>query len=409
MFLKTKYYGEIWLPDNELKHFCVLNFKENEVTLETNLKSNRNSYKQDILVGLFNGLGYLTFINNIIHLNSNGVISVYIYNPEFTFVGSHHINPNTLKLKEFMIDNEALNNWIRHIHFYNFQDNFLEKEEDLRHKIKIESKYLDIEIIRNTSYSTNKDYFQLSNKGYISFKSAEDLNLLEGIELYKSFQKFLLFIYGESARFKSFKFKCQDCNEWLSLYYYDNLNKDDNFNFISLVYKNLEDNLNNILFNWYTSNDIQFCSDIVLENLLAAKVSNNRRFTNSLSAFEAYTQRFGKKYKKPTLKRYLVDEIELIIKLTGLSEDKINYSILKIIRSRDFYVHGNKGQKDVYSQFELLYISFLIDYIVGIRLLEQLKCSTIIVDKVIRMSNSTFKYSQPINRMLMNNPFNTNN
>ena len=250
MFPKTKYYGEIWLPNSEIKHFCVLNFKDNEVILETNLKSNRSNYKQDILLGLFNGLGYLTFINNIIHLNSNGVISVYIYNPEFTFVGSHHIDPTTLKLKEFVIDNDALNSWIRHMHLYNFIDNILEKEEDLRHKISIETKSIDIEIIRNTSYSTNKDYFQLSNKGYISFKSSIDLNLLESIELYKSFQKFLLFIYGESARFKSFKLKCQDCNEWLSLYYYDNLNKDDNFNFISLVYENLKDNLNNIVFNW---------------------------------------------------------------------------------------------------------------------------------------------------------------
>lgn len=404
-----KYYGEVWLENKEKqKHFCVLEYKNKEVHLETNLSGNKISYKQNLIYGLFNGLGYLTFINNIVKYNSTGVASVKIYNPEYTFVGEHFVSPDKLKINQFSVDNDGLLDWIRHTHWFDFEKDQLIKEKDLNHKIELAN--LDLEIIRTVSSSSNKDYFKLTNIGFIEFTSKTDLTLDECIELYKRFQKLLIFIFGKSYHFEIFKFKCKNCSKWLKIYYNESLVSDnDNFNFISLVYSNIKEDLDEFVKIWFSNIDIQFCSDIIIENLLAKKVSHSRRFTNSLSAFEAYSKRFGKKHKNPSLKKFFLDESDLILNIIELSTDEMDIFISKIIRSRDYYVHGNRGQKDIFSQFELLYISFLIDYIVGIRLLKLLKCSDKNINKIIGMANSTFKYSQPINKMLSNNPFNSTN
>jgi hypothetical protein len=56
---------------------------------------------------------------------------------------------------------------------------------------------------------------------------------------------------------------------------------------------------------WYINEDVRFCADIILENLLSVKVSHSRRFTNSLSAFEAFSKRFELILKNPTTEKFL--------------------------------------------------------------------------------------------------------
>jgi hypothetical protein len=139
MFEKSKYYGEIWLPENESeKYFCVLEFFEKEVFLETNLSNKYPEYKKDLIYGVFNGLGYLTFINNSVKQSSVGIINFKKYSPEYVFVSSRHrIDPYNLKIKEFEIDNSVFNEWIRSFHWFDNGKDKLEKEKDVRHKILI--------------------------------------------------------------------------------------------------------------------------------------------------------------------------------------------------------------------------------------------------------------------------------
>lgn len=407
MFKEQKYYGEIWLPNKEeAKCFCVLEFKDGEIYLETNLSNNLSGYKIELIYGVFNSMGYASMVNNVVKQSTSGIMQAKIYNPEYFFCSPQHIiEPKYLKMKEFKIDNSAFNDWIRQFKIYDFIDNKIE-QKDLNHKILLTEESIELEIIKTTNYNSNQDRLMLINRGFVLFKSNKKLNILDSIELYNRFQKFLLFYFGKSNHFESFNFRCLGCNEWVSLYFKDTLIKEKSSNFIRLEYKDLKDDLDKLLNHWYSDDDIQFCVDIIIENLLSQKVSHSRRFTNSLSAYEAYNKRFGRNHKKPTLERYLHDSKDIIIEISEMNDSLYGNFTQKIIRSRDFFVHGNKNQRDCFTKFELLYISFLLDFVVGIELSKQMDLSLSNIQKMINSAKSNFIDMQSVNKILNQNVFN---
>jgi hypothetical protein len=402
MFDEGKYYGEIWLPENDnIKYFCVLEFLEGNVYLETNLSNRSPEYKKELIYGVFNSLGYLTFVNNSVKQSTVGIISFKKYSPEYVFVSSHHkIDPYNLKIKEFKIDNSAFNEWIRSFHWFDNDNNKIEKEEDVRHKVFIKEKLLEIEIIKTTKHVSNLNSFNLINVGYVSFNSQNELSVMETIEIYKTFQKFLLLFYGKSNHFKSFRIKCLSCGEWFSLYFNDDLVNEIHSNFIKFNYIEIKNDLNRILQEWYLNEDVQFCSDIILENILTTKVSHSRRFTNSLASFEAFNKRFGANHKNPTVEKYFNDLKNIFIEIMMIEEEYFKGFVKKIIRTRDYYVHGNKKQMDIFSKFELLYISFLIDFVIGVELSKQLGFSNENIKDIINKATSVYVFMQSTNRIL---------
>ena len=106
--------------------------------------------------------------------------------------------------------------------------------------------------------------------------------------------------------------------------------------------------------NWYINEDMRFCADIILENLLSVKVSHSLRFTNSLSAFEAFSKRFELILKNPTTEKFLKTKKNLLSEISKINEVDLGTFISKMIRTRAFYVHGNKKQTNHFSEFELL-------------------------------------------------------
>lgn len=402
MFKELKYYGEIWLPEKESeKYFCVLEIFEKEVFLETNLSNKYPEYKKDLIYGVFNGLGHITFVDNSVCQSANGIINFRKYNPKYVFVSSNHlIDPYNLKIKEFKIDNSVFNEWIRSFHWFNQDEDKLEKVEDVKHKVIIKEKLLELEILKTTNFKSNLNSFNLINVGYILFNSTEEITVIEAIEIYETFQKFLLFFYGQSKHFKSFNFKCLGCNNWFSLYYNDSLVNEKHSSFMNFNYRDLEKDLSSILQKWYLNEDVQFCSEIILENILTIKVSHSRRFTNSLASFEALNKRFGINHKNPTTEKYFNDLKYRFIEIMKIEENSFKVFVKKIIKTRDYYVHGNKKQIDIFSKFELLYISFLIDFIVGIELANQLGFSEENINKINNRAKSVYVNMQNTNRIL---------
>ena len=76
----------------------------------------------------------------------------------------------------------------------------------------------------------------------------------------------------------------------------------------------------------------------------------------------------------------------------------------KVVRSRDYHVHSNIANKNVYSEYELLYISFLFDFVIGYLLLETLGVSEDLLKKFIMHGNSVFIDMKRTNEILSANP-----
>lgn len=401
MFKENKYFGEVWFKESEDdKCFCTLELINNEVYITTNLTKRYAAYQIEVIYGVFNSLGYLTFVNCKIKNSNTGIVETITYNPKYTFICAHHlIEPVNLKINEFQIDNLAIVKWVRKMHWYNSIEDRLEKQEDVIHKTDI-SVSLSLTITKSTSYTSNHDFFRMDNVGYVDFKSKENLSILDSIEIYNSFQKLFHFIYGKSVQFKSFNFKCLSCGEWASLYYKDDFNKENISGFITLDYDTIKDELSSLIKHWYNNENIGYCADIIIENLLSVKTSHSRRFTNSYSAFEAYSFKFGKSYKNPSVEKYLLEHKEMLVDITNIPEEEMKPYVSKIVRHRDYLIHRTKSKNNIFSQFELLYISFLLDYIVGIGLMKQMDASEKIIEKIIGRAKSTYQDMQSVNKLL---------
>jgi len=403
-----KYYGEVWLPDLKEKNFCVLGFKEDEIYLETNLKSLKNDYKrrikEQLIFGLFNGLGHVTFLNNRVMISSSGVVEIKIYKPQYTFYGAHFIEVDKLVAKEFKIDSSAIVQWNNKLNWYDHEKNIIELNGEIKQEASIPSHDLNIKINKGISTTTNTEHLLIYNSGFVELSFSKSLNIKEGVENYRIFQKFLLFTTGRSKQFEAIRYKCLSCGEWMSLYFKDSLHKKKSANFLFIEYDEISKDLSKILQKWYRSEKIRFCVDIILENLLAEKISHSRRFTNSISAFEAYSKRFEEQPKNSTLEKFLLVHTELIFQITQIKPQLIKSFCKKIVRTRKDFVHGNEKDDKIFTEFELLYISMLLDYVVAINILTLLGMPKDIIEKTILRAEANYSGIQSLNKFLNEDP-----
>jgi hypothetical protein len=409
MFKENKYYGEIWFVDKEgIKCFCVLTFMDGEVSLETNLRSDRPVYKHQIILGSFTGLGYITFIDCKIKFSQSGITEVRIYQPKYCFISRNHfIQIIDLKFKKFKIGNDAIVDWTHKTNWYDFLEDKLIKESDISDHFRIEELGLSIEIKQGSSSSVGHKEFVLKNNGYLTFESDEEISLLTAFDYYNTFQKFLQFISAKTRQFTFFSFECLTCKEHVSIYYQENKFEKSGSSYIHLYYDEISEDLSTLIKHVYTSVEFKFCLDKLMENLLGTNLSYSRRFINAIATFEAYNKLYVK-HKNKKLADYLKCNKENILAISKINEISFDDFISKIIRSRDYHVHSNIKNKNIFSDFELLYIGFLLDFTVGLGLLQQMGITKKIQDKVMSQGELVFVHMQKSNKILNQDTLETN-
>lgn len=405
MFKESKYYGEVWFVDKEVsKCFCVLTFINGKVSLETNLRENRSVYKHQIILGAFTGLGYITFIDCKIKYSESGITESRVYHPKYSFISAFHfIEPVNLKFKKFKISNDAIVDWIHKTHWFDFTEDKLIKQDDISQQFKIDEIGLSIELKQSSSSIPSHKEFVLKNNGYLNFEADNEISLLTAFDYYNTFQKLLQFITAKTKQFSFFSFQCLSCGEWANVYYQEERYEKSGSSYIHLSYDEVSRDLPILINNAYITESFRFCLDRLMENLLGVKLSHSRRFTNAITTFEAYNKLYTYQ-KNNKLINYLKYNKENIIAISKIDENSFNDFSSKIIRSRDYHVHSNLNNKNIYSDFELLYISFLLDYTVGLGLLQHMNISKEVLDRVILQGESVFVDMQRTNKILSDDP-----
>jgi len=405
MFKENKYYGEVWFVNNEeVRCFCVLTFIDGKVSLETNLSSKLSVYKHQIILGAFTGLGYITFIDCKIKFSQSGITEARIYQPKYCFISAKHfVEIENLKFKKFKIGNEAIVDWTYKTNWYDFSQDKLIKQDDISDNFRIEELGLSIEIKQSPSYTSGHKEFVFKNNGYLTFESDQEISLLTAFDYYNTFQKLLQFISTKTKQFTFFWFQCLNCGELINLYYQEDRYEKSGSNYIHLFYDELSNDLPILIQQAYTSENFKFCLEKLMENLLGSKLSHSRRFINAIATFEAYNKLFVL-HKNNKLADYLKCNKENILVISRMNESDFDGFISKVIRSRDYHVHSNIKNKNIYNDFELLYIGFLLDFTVGLGLLQQINISKKIQDKVIMQGESVFVDLQFSNKILNQDP-----
>lgn len=403
-----KYYGEVWFEDHkDQKHFCIMSFEDDNLVLETNLHATNQVYKEPQILGIFNGLGYLTFIDCRIQSSSTGIVETRIYKPKYSFRSdSHFINVKSLKINKFSIVNDAIVKWINHATWYDDKKNKLIKK-DFVDNYSMEQIGLKISIQHYLSYGLKKrSELFISNRGSVNFELQEPQSLLKAIELYDRFQTVLQTTFGSSSKFRSFSFKCMGCNTWKELYYNDKKLSASSHSFVHTKYEEVKGSLLPIFSAAYCNRDFQFCLDKLMENFVGKHPSHNKRFTNSIAAYEAFCKLFLENPENTKLSQRIITHQEIFGKIGAMGKEEWEKFPSKVVRSRDFHIHSNTGNRDIFSEFDLLYISFLFDFVIAYLLLSQLDgVQENLLNKYIQHGNRVFVDMKRTNAILGTDPF----
>lgn len=410
LFEDKEYYGEIWFPEkgNE-KEFCLLKKVNNTITLTTKLSGN-NPYSSDLIFGIFTGLGCLTFINNKIINYSSGMIISISYSPEYCIIGNHFIeNPKDFKTLNTTIVNSDLRKWLWWYLFDLIDPNSSVKlPQEIKEEVFLDNETkLSIETWTLQKSSRTNYNLELQSKALLSFEFKENKSILEVIDLYHKFQKFLILFHGSAKQFETFKLTCKNCDKSFELYFRDEFHKENYYSLLNLNYDILKDDINVILKEWFNNEDILICVDKILQNSLSSKLSFSQKFINSYIALESYLKRFSKSNGKD-FKVYLEKNKDIIISITEIEDDKFENYIRSLIRTRDYYVYDNVKQKNYFKGIDLLYEAIMLESLVSILILKELKVSEKVIQKAIKKVNSDYVHSKStnlfLNRDILKNP-----
>jgi len=400
-----KYYGEVWFVEREnVKQFAIISFKDDDLLLETNLCSQKRVYKEPQIFGMFTGLGFITFIDCRISFSSSGITETRVYRPKFSFISDQHqIDAINLKFREFSVINDSIVDWVNHCAWYDtIEQKLLVKE--FKDEFEVAGKELIITLNQYQQFSTQRKELNIKNRGSISFELTTPIDFLEAVELYNQFQKGLQLLFGGSKKFERFSFKCLSCNQWQEVYYNDKKLSKSTHNYVHTEYEKVKSDLGTVLNAVYSNKKFQFCLDKLMENFISKQVSHNKRFTNSIATYEAFSKLYSG-IAKNNLGKYIKHYKRIFILLGKFEDEEWKTFPNKVIRSRDYHIHSNLENRNVYTEFELLYISFLFDFVVGYLLLESLKVSNYLLEKFIMHSNNVFIDMKKTNRILGFNPF----
>lgn len=402
-FKKEKYNGEIWLPQQEdQKQFCTLEVVDNDIFLNTNLSTDLLSFKLNVVYGKFNDLGYLTFANCIVIESETGIINYKKINPDYTFVSTTHlIEPKGIRLKSIEIENNTINDLIRTDHTMNPLIDKVEIQSIPVTKIRLNND-LSLSLFKNYGIKTNKFGTHILNYGILKFDFDSEKSLLQAIEIYKQFQKFCIVFFSGIEKFNYFKSTCLKCGEKYNIIFRDNLAFKHHQGIINeFSFKDFAD-FPEVIANWYNNEDAKYCFDIIIENYLSKKVSNARRFTNSIASFEAFYKLFAKN-KKHTQLNTRITEYENVFYLLDENIGNIKDFGIKMIRTRDYYVHSNREQKTEHNSLDLLYYSLLFDFLVIRELSIILGFSQEFMTKIESSFKSEIEHQKPINSLFNQN------
>lgn len=275
--------------------------------------------------------------------------------------------------------------------------------KDFKNEFYLPDKGLKIVIEQYLNYRGSGYEIKIENKGKVSFQTEKPVDILEAIKFYDQFQKVLQLLRGGSAQFEKFLFKCPSCDDWQEVYYNDKkLTKSKN-TYVHTTYSEIKDDLEKILKGAYSLESFQFCLDKLMENFITRESSHNKRFTNSIAAFEAFLKNYEEKnnFKLATEIRHHKD---LFMRIGDMSEDEWKEFPNKVVRSRNYHSHSNLGNKEIFTEYQLLYISLLFDFALGYLLLESIGVSKTLLKKIVEQGKSVYVDMQWVNSILSSNP-----
>ena len=406
--------GYIIFPENQqdIVYSVRLEISDNLILIEIPDKEMLDKY--DILLGVFNGIGNVTFVDCNSHgFSSGGGAKLIKLSAKYLLKGAHLSSIEELSFKRCIVNFPSLIKWLGiSLIDSQFKDN--------REIITIDQhKDIDLGLIDGFYFSFGFGYSSQTKRRWINIKedfflkiNSEDGNISIFQFLYKIsiFKKFLIFVANLSAETESIVFYRDDLvynpsipqlNKPISielLFGFSETKHDETWYSPSIKYNQIEMTLPKIYREWSTNKDLAISIDLLLEKSFNPRLSRENYFLNSCFSIETLLRRYRKlsvikdnefqklilriksEYNDPVMIEFIEEKLVYsneptfrdrllniepdFIKLLPTHFNAKEY-IKKVVKTRNFLVHRS-NEKGIFKGLELFYSAKYIETIVKI-------------------------------------------
>lgn len=440
--------GYIFKPENPdlIQESVRLEISDSKIEFEyiENSSDISDFNKIGIVLGVFNGIGKVTFLDCNMSGNALGSGAVVKkYRADLMIYGVHISDWQNLKFSKCIVNIPSLFNWVGISAINNklWTEKKIYSETPEEIKIATFEKY---QLMFSFGHQTKVSKNEILIKQYTNLKIValdNDIHLSELLEIITHFKKFLLFIANESPISESItlfrhSYKYENDDQLVAMDLVTNSTRQNNIQkSISATwteFNEIRGNIEEIIQIWYENTDLYSSVDLLIEKFLNPKLSRENDFLNSCFAIETFHRRFKKIkiFKKSEFRRIrksIIDKIEgddlkefFNEKLSYANEptfrarlldlkahfenilpsniDIVDY-LMKIVKTRNFLVHrGNK--ENAFDDFEIFYAARYIESVVRICILIELKVPDKLIEKTINCSKSHLNQMYHMNKKM---------
>lgn len=403
MFKNKTYNGEIWAEDGS-KHFCVLEKSdEHKIILKTNFSSSIYFLqKVDIIYGGFIGLGHMTFVGNFRVKYSSGVTGYNEFLVKYCFRSEDsQLNIEDLKIVSASYYNNTIANLQRKVGWVDFDENNYQRKGDLNLSAKIGDN--DLKEIITECYKNQKSSnvsITIQTKSSIKFKFSEAGSLSDLISNYNIFKNFILLIFGYFEQFENVVLTLQNQSK-VDFHYSDVSSLNKPLSLFGFHFSQIENDYLRLLENWFKHEKLRFICSSIIDNIIYRSMNPHKRFLNSYYSLEGWLKFDLKKDKIKFNKDVLAlnDDFENV---SGIKNKDLLKFYSYCIRHRDYFVHTNSKQKQIFNEIEADEVSSLFDYVLMLKILKQLGASKTLSDLAYSKFSDSYKSSSYEFRKYMN-------
>lgn len=424
------HYGYIFDPQNpqNIIESVALNFEEGDFYLEIprRLAEHKTS---NILSGVFNKLGNVSFINARITNSTEGAGSeVTKIKPDYLISNYHANSSEELYFNEITMVTQNLLDWMKVSSFeisrVGTNKSYKIKEiEPITHQISQELS-LSINFISRTKFTANPSEIKLSTSASFSITTLNHaLSLGELITHANDFRRLISIL---TLRFLSIdkvslvndstiqemdngKF----VNDPASLFS-NKLIKGQSLSFLcySLKFNEIESQLQHLVQNWYSNSQLRRISELILEKVFYPALNRENQFLNSCFAIETFHREFHNhtifgKSEFAELKKAILESIEhkkiqdwfssknshtnepnfrerlyhFMKDLEKVIPDDLEVEIFirNVVKTRNGLVHKSEHKHQI-KGIDLYYYAMYLDVVTRANIFRQLKLTEELID-----------------------------
>lgn len=405
MFTKQEYYGEVWITQNE-KSFCVLKIQNDNIKLITSLNVAYHHRNIEVIYGSFIGLGYVTFINNMILGVHYFTPQKITFQPKYLIVSQSKVNSiDEISIgNQFHIENPGFNETLKFFPAIDYENEIKITVENFIYSYTFDDG-LQLSFQNEKSTYNNISLAKIENLACLKFSSKKNIGIGNIKSKYNDFLNLFTLLMGKRIQFTKFSFKNVQFKDWLKFYYNDELADKTESGLYSIDIKENKDEMNAIITNWFQNNKLRDCCDSFFDNVLGLNISMNSRLSNSFSTLEGYVKMFVLEKSIKNVEQYLKSEKSLIQKMTGTNSVEADLVISRILKLRNKIVHKNIVPNLNPTDIEVLYDSMILDYLFLYKVYEILGVNEKDLKRLILFAKDNYTHSKNINQLLYSDYF----